>query len=124
MDPTEREVIGKVLNTPMLVTDRGRANWDDYTFRKVKHVEPVQLTQDSWTLIYSESDYDRANKVVDNMKQASGSFGIKVQEPEYIEVPAQDAQRRDGSGFVNPINSDLVKKTIIAVVLIDDPKKK
>ena len=91
MDPTEREVIGKVLNTPMLVTDRGRANWDDYTFRKVKHVDPVQLTQNNWTLIYSESDYNRANKVVDNMKQAAGSFGIKVQDPEYIEVPAQDA---------------------------------
>jgi len=71
----------------MLVTERGRANWDDYTFRKVKHADPVDLGMENWTFIYSKTDYHLANKAIDNMKQAAGSFGIKVQDPQYIEVP-------------------------------------
>jgi hypothetical protein len=60
----------------MLVTDSRRVNWDDYTSRNVKHVDPVDLTKENWTIIYSESDYNRANKAIENMKQAAGSFGI------------------------------------------------
>lgn len=50
--------------------------------------------------MYSEDDYDQADKCVDGMKQASKSFGIKVEDPEYIEVGSNNARERDGKGYV------------------------
>ena len=78
LQPQMHKVAGKVLAPPRLTTERGQASWDDYAFRKIKHADPVQLNEEKWTLIYSSDNYDRANKVIEFMQQASGSFGIKV----------------------------------------------
>jgi hypothetical protein len=37
-------------------------------------------------MIYSEQDYDRANKCLEMMQQASGGFGITVEDPFFVEV--------------------------------------
>lgn len=58
------------------------------------------------------------------MKEASGSFGIKVQAPEYIEVPSDLARQPDGKGYLKPIEADISPKTLFALVLISDPKHK
>lgn len=89
MSAQTHQVEGKVKYPPALLTDRGQRSWDDYTFRKIKHVEPTNLMEDRWCFIYSDQDYDRANKCVQMMKDASGSFGIKVEEPFYVEVSHQ-----------------------------------
>jgi hypothetical protein len=78
LKPEMHKCTGKVLVPPTLQTDRGPADWDDYANRKVKHSDPVQLNEEKWTLIYSAYDYERANKMIDMMKQASSSFGIRV----------------------------------------------
>jgi len=78
LQPQMHKVVGKVLVPPRLATEKGQASWDDYAFRKIKHIDPVQLNEEKWTLVYSSDNYDRANKVVEFMQQASGSFGIKV----------------------------------------------
>lgn len=58
------------------------------------------------------------------MKEACGSFGIKVLTPEYIEVPSELAKKQDGKGYIDPIEADISPKTLIAVVLISDPRHK
>jgi len=34
---------GKVLHPPNLKTDRGKATWEEYTGRRVKHAEPANM---------------------------------------------------------------------------------
>ena len=80
------------MHEPSLVTERGRATWDQYNFRKIKHADPTNLSKESWCLLYSEDDYNRANKCVDMMKDACGSFGILVEEPKWIEVGSSDSR--------------------------------
>ena len=92
LDCTEHKVQSKVLHPPVLVTDRGKASWNDYAMRKIKHSDPVQLDEEAWTLVYAADNYDRANKALDNMKQACRSFGIKVSDPDFIEVPVELAR--------------------------------
>ncbi len=52
---------GKVLRPPQLLTSRGKAPWEDYTNRKVKHVDPAKLEKLSWILLYGDVDFERAN---------------------------------------------------------------
>jgi hypothetical protein len=112
------------LLPPPLVTERGRATWDDYTYRKVKHADPTNLSKESWCLLYSEDDYNRANKCIDMMKEACGSFGIRVDDPEYIEVGSGDSRQRDGAGYVKHCNGFPFDKYRFVVVIISDPKHK
>lgn len=42
--------------------------------------------------MYGAEDYDRANKCVDGMKDACGTFGIRVEDPEYIEVDSNNSR--------------------------------
>jgi len=74
--------------------------------------------------MYSEDHYDEANKCVDNMKQASSAFGIRVEDPEYIEVGSNDSRQRDGVGYVNHCNGFPFNKYKFVVVIIGDPKHK
>ena len=52
------------------------------------------------------------------MQKAQGRFGIKVEEPSWIEVPK--GQDRDAMGYVKCIKADLNPKTLIAVVVINN----
>ena len=78
--------------TPSLVSERGRATWEDYTGRRIKHADPTNLSENSWCLLYSYDDTNRANKCFDMMKDACGSFGIRVETPEWIEVDSSDSR--------------------------------
>lgn len=51
-------------------------------------------------------------------------MGIKISDPDYIEVPDDMARRRDGSGFIQCIKEDIDKKTQLALVIIYDPNMK
>jgi hypothetical protein len=78
--------------TPSLVSEKGRATWDDYAFRKIKHADPTKLYENSWCLLYSYDDEARANKCFDMMKGACSSFDICVETPEWIEVDSSDSR--------------------------------
>lgn len=55
--------------------------------------------------------------------KASGVFGIKIQEPIYIEIPEKDA--RNNQKYVESIISDVNAKICkLVVVIIDDPSFK
>lgn len=76
--------------------------------------------------MYSEDDFNRANKCVDMMKEAceSDSFGIRVEDPEYIEVTSGDSRQRDGVGYVKHCNGFPFDKYKFVVVILNDPKHK
>ena len=78
--------------TPSLVSERGRATWEAYNKRDIKHADPTKLSKESWCLLYSYDDTNRANKCVDMMKGACGSFDISVEDPEWIEVDSSDSR--------------------------------
>jgi len=69
------------------------------------------LGTEQWTLIYGKREYNNANKCVDMLNQACGSMGIKINDPDYIEVPEDMARKRDGSGFIQCIKEDIEPKT-------------
>jgi len=107
-----------------LVSGNGNASWDDYTNRKIKHAEPTHLSKETWCLLYSEYDFDRANKCTEMMGQACGGFGIKVEDPEYIEVAGNDSKRPLGAGYVAHCKGFPFDKYKFVLVIISDPKNK
>jgi len=58
------------------------------------------------------------------MKDACKSFGIRVEDPEYIEVGSGDSRQRDGVGYVKHCNGFPFEKYSFVVVIISDPKHK
>jgi len=58
------------------------------------------------------------------MQDASRTFGIRVETPEYIEVATELARMPDGKGYLKPIETDINTKTLFALVLISDPRHK
>jgi hypothetical protein len=58
------------------------------------------------------------------MKDACGSFGIRVEDPEYIEVGSADSRQRDGVGYVRHCTGFPFNKYKFALVIISDPKHK
>lgn len=107
-----------------MIIGNGNANWDDYTGRKVKHAEPTQLLKETWCLLYSEYDFDRANKCTEMMGQACGGFGIKVEDPEYIEVAGNDSKKPNGAGYVSHCKGFPFDKYKFVLVIISDAKNK
>jgi hypothetical protein len=76
-----------VLYPPQLLTVRGKVTWEEYTGdRKIHVVEPVKLESNRWLMMYGEEDFDRANQCLKMMKKASSSFGLQVNDPQFIEV--------------------------------------
>lgn len=115
---------GKVLHPPSLRTEKGRSSWEDYTGRRVKHADPANLQKEKWVLMYGAEDYDRANKCVDGMREACGGFGIKVDDPEYIEVDSNNSRQRDGVGYVKHCDGFPFANYKFVLVVIRDPKHK
>jgi hypothetical protein len=58
------------------------------------------------------------------MKEACGPFGIRVEDPEYIEVGSGDSRQRDGAGYVKHCTGFPFERYTFVVVIISDPKHK
>ena len=58
------------------------------------------------------------------MMEASVTFGIEVELPDWIEIPSQLASEPDGKGYLEPIQNDIKENTLFALVLISDPMHK
>jgi hypothetical protein len=50
-------------------------------------LQPVNLKRETWALIYAKRDFDNANTLYEMMGKASGGFGIRVEDPFYVELP-------------------------------------
>ena len=73
----------------MLDAKGNQGTWEDYEQRRIKHTQPLQLLANQWAIVYTGRDYDSANSLFENMNKAAGGFGIQVQDPQWIEVPAK-----------------------------------
>ncbi len=81
-------------------------DWGEYERNRVPLSQPLHMKHETWALVYSNYDYDQANSLVDNLRKASGIFGIKVEEPQYVECP----KNRTSEDYVGPIMSDINPK--------------
>lgn len=83
------------------------------------------MKKDRWVLVYSPFDFDLANQLLDNFVKAQGRFGIKVDEPQWIELGKQMDRAPKGQGYIDAIKADIYPKdTIIAVVLTQQKDQK
>ena len=61
-----------------------------FTALKVKH-----FTKENWLFLYEEHNYDEAELLLNTMIEAAESYGIKVDEPEWAEMPDRSNNPRD-----------------------------
>jgi hypothetical protein len=47
----------------------------------------MHLTVESWALVYVARDYDMANNFLSMCRKAQGRMGIKIDDPQWIEIP-------------------------------------
>ena len=52
-------------------------------------MQPVTLKNEKWAIVYDEEDYEDANLLFELLMLASERFGILVEPPQWIEVPAR-----------------------------------
>jgi hypothetical protein len=109
---------GKQLYHPRILDPQNVQNFkrfEEYKARKFRHQEPMQLHNGRWYIVYFHKDYDNANKLLGAMHEVSGQFGIKIGDPEWIEVGSFYS-----SDFKNAIRGSISdpKETQIVVVII------
>ncbi len=89
-------------------------DFSEYEQRKLEHSQPVDLKRNSWVLVYCNKDFDAANMLYEGLTKVAAQFGIKIDEPQYIECP-NDAKADD---YLLPIQADVDMTYIeFAVVL-------
>ncbi|KAK3859535.1 hypothetical protein Pcinc_034359 [Petrolisthes cinctipes] len=63
-----------------------QADWGTHTFRE-KVIQPVDIMSGCWLILYSYRDQPRAQKFVDMLKQVTQNVGIRVGEPQMVQLP-------------------------------------
>jgi hypothetical protein len=84
------------------------------------------LRKGGWTLIYGARSADQVDQAMNDMRKASSAMGIKVEDPDWIEIPdSMVSQGRNGEGYVDAIKKDLnPKASMMALIFLDHPGKK
>lgn len=97
-------------------------SWNDYEQRRFKHTEPAQLLKGKWTIVYGKREYEQANALFENLQKAAGAYGVRVEEPQWVEVP----DSRNAEGYNSAIRSDVNPKEcqIVCVVVFNPDVKK
>ena len=65
-------------------------NWSAYEKKEVKHAQPINLRRETWAIVYGSKDSDLANDLLALMQKAAGGLGIRVDEPQWVELPYND----------------------------------
>lgn len=110
------QVRAKTLgNAEILDNKNAVLDWMQYEKMKVPLSQPISMNHETWALVYSKRDFDNANALVDGFKRACGAFGIKVQDPQYVEC----THDRNPEDYINPIKNDVDPSfTTLVVVLL------
>jgi len=113
----------KQLYHPKILDPRNQErSWQDYEGKKFPHSQPLKLLKDQWSIVYGSREYEQANILYENLQKASNIFGVKVEEPQWVEVPdGKTAQQ-----YNECIRSDVNPKTcqIVCVILFKPELKK
>lgn len=88
------QIKGKRLNPPKVYDERNnKVDFEAYEKGTIKHTQPITLRGGQWTMVYSSYDFELTTTLFENMQRAQGRFGIKVEEPAWIELgKGQDRQ--------------------------------
>jgi aubergine len=115
-------VVAKQLYHPQILDPQNnQRTWGDYEGRKFKHTEPVQLLKGKWTIVYGKREYEQANALYENLQKASGAYGVRVEEPQWVEV----GDFRSADGYNAAIRSDInPKECLIVCVVVFSPEVK
>lgn len=93
IDQTPLSITNSVLGNPQFVSRKQVIYCDENAFRKAIIDKPVDLTHEDWILFYQHpkkgrgrSNYDAADKVLTNFKDACSRLGVKVEDPHFVEL--------------------------------------
>ena len=120
------KIKGKVLYPAKVLDDRQRAvDWRDYEQGKIRHAQPIDMTGERWAMVYSAFDFNTTTYVFEQFQKAQGRFGIRVQDPQWVEIPKGEDRKPKGQAWIDVIKSDIDPSfTTIAVVIIQKPDQK
>nr|AEX87963.1 Otiwi13 [Sterkiella histriomuscorum] len=94
IDPNFAQVRAKQLPGPQIYNEPQEIlEWSSYKNRETILSMPIYLKKETWALLYSSKDYDNANYLVEMLTKASKGLGIKIEEPQYIEIERNDKQK-------------------------------
>ena len=89
INPELAAVRGKILFPAQIVDNSNQIlEFTDYEQRKVEHNQPINLKKETWALVYCNNDFDTANMLYEGLSKVATQFGIKIDEPQYIECPS------------------------------------
>jgi hypothetical protein len=82
----------------------------------------MQLLKGQWAIVYGTKEYDQANALLENLTKAAGGFGIKVEEPQWVEVP----DTRNAQNYNDCIKTDINPATckLVCVIIYNPDLKK
>nr|AEX87970.1 Otiwi8 [Sterkiella histriomuscorum] len=104
IEPNFAQVRAKQLPDANIVDkQKGTLNWSNYENRGVLHAQPIELKKETWALVYANRDYDSANNLVEMMTKASRGFGIRVEQPQYVEIQRNDNKQQ----YIDAITADI-----------------
>jgi hypothetical protein len=96
-------------------------SWAEYKNRYFKHTEPAQLIKDKWTIVYGKREYEEASALYQNLQKAAGDLGVKIEEPQWVEVP----DSINAEGYNRAIRSDVnPRECIIVCIVVFNPDVK
>jgi len=64
------------------------------------------LLENKWAIVYGVREYDQANALFDNLQRAAGAYGVRIEQPQWVEVP----DSRYAQGYNEAIKSDIKAK--------------
>jgi len=120
-----------VLAAPQCVSNKQIVYCSDDTLRKISINKPVDLTEGDWMLFYAHpskggrSNFNAADKVLKNFKDACGRLGIKVEDPEFVELENENDAKGIEEAILNFMmeNKDSTfKHPIICVFVLGNEK--
>ena len=88
IQPNFANVKAKQLHHPQVLDGQARpCPWSAYEKREIKHTQPANLQKDRWVICYGNRAYNDANTLYDNLCKAAGGFGVRVSDPQWVELP-------------------------------------
>lgn len=77
--------------------------FEAYSGGQIKHTQPLQMRKDRWAMIYSPYDFEITTNCYEMLQKAQGRFGIRVEEPQWVELKSGDDRLPKGEGYIKAI---------------------
>ena len=99
----------------MLEPQRGNLRlWQDYANRKFQHEQPAHLLAGQWAIVYNSKDYEIANNFYGGLTQVNQQFKIRIEDPQWVEIP----NAKNAKDYIDGIKSDINPAICKMIVVI------